>query len=95
MSFIGLVFLFSFKAHAEYRVFELVIKNTQTQTEKKVISNLDPEQYAKYYPVSLQESISYQNTWMCPGRTGDFKPYCNNPRNPAGDKTSLTPLPPQ
>lgn len=88
-------FLFLLNAFAEYRVFELVISDPATQKTKTVVSNLDPEQYAKYYHVPLGWTISYQKTWMCKGRTGDFKPFCTDSRVPASEKTSLSPAPPQ
>jgi hypothetical protein len=65
---------------AEYRVFELVITNTQTQDVRTVLSTLDPIQYPRYYPVLATEVVSYTQTWRCYGRTGDFQPYCPNPK---------------
>lgn len=66
-------------AHAEYRAFELVIYNSTSGQERVVISNLDPRQYRKYFPVKLDEQITYRNTWMCRGNTSNFKPTCPAP----------------
>ncbi len=74
-----LLALFSLSASAEYRAFELVIANSTTGQERVVISNLDPRQYRKYYPVKLDESVTYRDTWMCRGNTSHFKPTCPKP----------------
>ena len=66
-------------AHAEYRAFELVIYNSTSGQERVVVSNLDPRQYRKYFPVKLDEEITYRNTWMCRGNTANFKPTCPAP----------------
>ncbi len=63
-------------AHAEYRVFHLII---YSDSEKQVLSNLDPEQYVRYYPILSGEKIKYIDTWICKGRTNG-KDYCPNPR---------------
>lgn len=73
------VLLFLSLALAEYRVFELVIRNTETQTEKVVISTLDPLQYTDYYPVLQNEVVLYRDTWMCYGSTA-YRQTCPNPR---------------
>jgi hypothetical protein len=67
-------------ALAEYRAYSLVITNIQTSSARLVISTLDDIQYPGYYPLRRYETISIQSTWMCWGRTGDFKPICPNPR---------------
>ncbi len=74
-----LFFLFLNLSFAEYRVFELVIRNTQDNSEKVVISTLDPLQYTDYYPVKSQEVVLYRETWMCYGSTANKK-TCPNPR---------------
>ncbi len=66
-------------AYGEYRVFELVITNTQTQQERVVISNLDPFQYPGYYDLRQDEAALYRDTWMCYGDTSYHKQYCPNP----------------
>lgn len=65
---------------AEYRVFNLVITNTQTNASRTVASTLDPHQYRLYNPVELGEVVSYAETWRCFGRTGDFQEFCPNPK---------------
>ena len=66
-------------AFSEYRAFELVIENQQTQQRRIVVSTLDPLQYPDYYPVSPNEIVMYQDTWMCYGNTSN-KNICPNPR---------------
>lgn len=71
------LFVFSSsQVRAEYRVFQLII---YSDSEKQVLSNLDPEQYIRYYPILKGEKIKYTTTWMCKGRTNG-KEYCPNPR---------------
>lgn len=73
------IFLLLNLSFAEYRVFELVIRNTEDNSEKIVVSTLDPIQYTDYYPVRPQEIVLYRETWMCYGATA-FKKTCPNPR---------------
>lgn len=77
-------FLFSLlasSAHAEYRVFVLKIsKRAPASDSRLVTSTLDPEQYRGYYPVALDEDITYIETWRCYGRTDNFKDFCPNPK---------------
>ncbi len=75
-------------AKAEYRVFLLKFSQPaaspgQPEVFRLLESNLDPEQYRRYYPVYPNEKISYIDTWRCYGRTGDFQSYCKSPRAPA------------
>jgi len=72
-------------AHAEYRMFNLKITNTQTKDYRLVDSTLDPLQYPGYYPVQKDEIVQYTATWRCFGNTGGGKPPCPNPRAPASD----------
>lgn len=65
-------------AHAEYRAFELVITNKVTGAERIVLAALDPDQYRGYHALDPNETISYRDTWMCKGNTGD-KPICPKP----------------
>lgn len=67
-------------AHAEYRVFELVITNPTTGQERTVRSNLTPAQYRIYYGVNAQETVMYTDTWKCFGNTS-HRPYCPNPKD--------------
>ena len=75
-------------AQAEYRVFLLKITQTATDSSQPPVfrlieSNLDPEQYSKYYPVYPNEKISYIDTWRCYGRTDSYQEFCKSPRAPA------------
>jgi hypothetical protein len=84
-------FLFSFlslftslQAEAEYRVFLLKISKPSTDptkpaVERTVQSTLDPQQYRDYYPIALDETVTYTETWRCTGRTDQFKDLCPNP----------------
>ncbi len=59
-------------------------------------SNLDPRQYVGYFPLKPNQSLDYIDTWMCPGRTDYFKPYCPTPaRNPAALPSLATPPAPE
>jgi hypothetical protein len=81
-------------SHAEYRVFLLHITNTQTQDVRLVESTLDPIQYPRYYPVQSYERVTYTETWRCYGRTGNFQPYCPNPKAaPAAESQSQSRAP--
>jgi hypothetical protein len=84
MIFIALAFLKL--AHAEYRVFELVISDPTTGQERTVRSNLTPAQYRAYYGVNAQETVMYTATWKCLGNTSR-KPFCPNPKD-QGDAAS-------
>ncbi len=83
-----LLFLFMapLSAPAEYRAFLLRIsKRDSPQDYRLVPSTLDPLQYPRYYPVQPDEVVTYDDTWKCRDRTGDFKPICPSPRAPAGE----------
>ena len=90
-----LLLLLSNSAHAEYRVFVLKIAKRAPASSAKasadksppvsqdyrlVQSSLDPEQYRGFYPVGLDEDITYIDTWRCYGRTDNFKDFCPNPK---------------
>jgi hypothetical protein len=75
-----IVFLFLSNAHAEYRVFELVIQNVEDKSERILTSSLDPLQYPGYYDVRPGEIVMYQATWMCWGDTSNSTKYCANPK---------------
>jgi hypothetical protein len=77
-----LLALATFRAHAEYRAFELVIVDSTTGQERVVLSTLDPNQYRGYYPVKPDEKITYRQTWRCRGNTSGFKPICPKPDLP-------------
>lgn len=72
-------FLFVNSAFADYRVFELVISNPQTKSERIVISSLDPFQYPGYYDLGAGEIVMYHDTWMCWGDSSYYKKYCEKP----------------
>ncbi|MES2769605.1 MAG: hypothetical protein V4596_10720 [Bdellovibrionota bacterium] len=72
-------FIFVNSAFAEYRVFELVIQNQETKSERIVISSLDPLQYPGYYDLGQGEIVMYRDTWMCWGDSSYHKKYCEKP----------------
>jgi hypothetical protein len=74
--------LFSTKAAAEYRAFELVISDPTSGQERVVLSTLDPIQYRYYYPVRPEESVTYSATWRCRGNTSG-QPICPKPEDKA------------
>jgi hypothetical protein len=74
-----LITTLTLQAHAEYRVFILLLENSKTATTRQIQTTLDPEQYITLYPLNEGENISYVDTWMCKGRTDFFKPHCDKP----------------
>lgn len=81
-----LALLFSAAASAEYRAFLLrIAKRANPQDHRLVVSTLDPLQYPTYYTVEPDEVVTYDDTWMCRGRTGDARPVCTSPRAPASE----------
>lgn len=68
-------------AFADYRVFELVITNQETKSERIVISSLDPLQYSGYYDLGAGEIVMYRDTWMCWGDSSYHKKYCEKPES--------------
>ncbi len=86
------IFLAPVLSHAEYRVFLLKIgKQGSEQGFRLVESTLDPEQYRSFYPVALDESISYIATWRCYGRTDGMRPHCPNPKGQIPSEASPAP----
>jgi hypothetical protein len=84
----GLFLCSAFQASAEVRVFLLrIAKKADPQDYRLVTSTLDPLQYPRYHIVHDDEVVTYDATWRCPGRTGDFKPLCPNPKAPPEDET--------
>ncbi len=82
--FLILILIWNPNAAAEYRAFELVIKNPTTGQERVVISTLDPRQYRHYYPMRYEEQVDYRATWKCKGNTSGHKPVCPNPKQGSG-----------
>ena len=73
-----LIVLFCSTAAAEYRVFKLQITNTKTKQVRTIQSTLDPVQYRGIYQPE-NSTITYVQTWRCPGRTDQFKEHCPAP----------------
>lgn len=71
---------FAHEARAEYRVFQLVITDTQSTTTRTVIDTLDDIQYRGYHPLRQFEAIAIQDSWMCWGGHGEGVKPCPNPR---------------
>ena len=75
--------LFASSVHAEYRAFELVITDPTSGQDRVAISTLDPNQYRRFYPIKLNEKITYRATWRCRGNTSGLKAICLKPDLPA------------
>ena len=78
-TFFVLLMLLASKAWAEYRTFELLIENTEKNTSRTVISNMDHLQYPRYYPLQKNETIQYVDSWMCWGNMAHGAPPCRKP----------------
>ncbi|WP_413557846.1 hypothetical protein [Bdellovibrio sp. HCB209] len=97
------IFLIPALAQAEYRVFLLKIAKRAPAAAaapaeadagpgfRLVESTLDPEQYRSFYPVALDEDISYIATWRCYGRTDGMRPHCPNPKGQIPSEESPAP----
>ncbi len=70
---------------AEYRAFNLIFKDQDSNIVRSLASNLDPDQYRAFYPVANDIVIQYVDTWMCFGRTNEM-PICANPKLSEADK---------
>lgn len=82
-------FLLAGSTQAEVRVFLLrIAKKSDPQDFRLIKSTLDPLQYGTYYPVSPDEVVTYDDTWRCKGRTGDFKDLCPSPREASAAESS-------
>lgn len=84
--------LLSSSVQAEYRVFRLVIKDSETKSQREILSTLDPFQYARFYTIKPTESLDYSDTWRCFEDTSN-KEYCPSPRarNTASETTEASP----
>jgi hypothetical protein len=84
------VLLLSVNGHAEYRAFELLIENTEKNTSRTVISNMDQLQYPSYYPLQKNETIQYVDSWMCQGNMSNGSPTCRKPGEAEPKSKSLS-----
>ena len=71
-------------AHAEYRVYQYVLKNKVINAQdapnsKIIISSLNPIAYKAYHGGGKILSIDLLRTWVCPGHTGMRRDYCASP----------------
>ncbi len=73
---------FSF-AHAEYRVYQYIIKDKVQKVSKSkpnlIVSTLDPTTYQAYNGGSNLVAVDLLRTWICPGNTGQLKETCESP----------------
>lgn len=76
---IALTILWTVSVEAEYRVFRLVIVDSETNAQRETLSTLDPFQYISFYPLKPTESLDYIDTWRCFEDTSN-KEYCPSPR---------------
>lgn len=91
MRAVFLAMLISAPCAAEYRAYQLIIRNVDSGTERTVLSTLDHLQYGEYFPVARNEVVEYGTSWRCRGRTGDFQKICADPRNPASSPPASNP----
>lgn len=82
------IFLLPLMALAEYRVFQLQLRNPANEVTKEFQSTLDPLQYPTYHPVPQGFFLTYSDTWMCKGRTNE-KELCPNPKTLAPSEDSI------
>ena len=75
-----LALIMSASCFAEYRAFQLLITNAETQSTRTVISTLDHIQYPQYYPLEPNETAAIQETWMCYHNGSHFQDICPNPQ---------------
>lgn len=88
------LFLCGLPAQAEFRVFRLKVVNSETGTEREVVSRLDELQYAGYFPIKRSESVSIEQTWMCYERNdyaGTLCPAPDQAAAPALDRNPASP----
>jgi hypothetical protein len=79
-----LIFILSLSAHAEYRVYQYIVKNKITTSKDQpnshvVISTLDSVSYIAYHGGRSSIELDLLRTWMCAGDTSYRKEICNSP----------------
>lgn len=96
---VALSLLTSQLAQASYRVYELDIvhfdAHGQRERIERIVTNLDPLQYAAFQGGDGRMKVRLLDTWFCPGDTAG-RLYCARPktRQPASfDHDKRTPLP--
>lgn len=67
----------------------LLLSNSKKASARQIQTTLDPEQYKTLYPLNEGETLTYVDTWMCKGRTDDFRPHCDKPVKAAPAAASL------
>lgn len=84
-----LLLLTSLTAHAEYRVYQYVVKSRlkAPHAEKGyvVTSTLDPVSYIAYHGGQDSIKVDLLRTWMCMGYTGQGQAICPAPGEVAGE----------
>ena len=79
-----ILFSLSLQAHAEYRVYQYIVKNKIKSSDKDKasslqISTLNPVAYTAYNGGRSIIDVDLLRTWVCPGRTANFKKLCPSP----------------
>lgn len=78
------ILLSSFKALAEYRVYQYIVKSNDpfavaTKAESQYLtSTLNPQMFKSYHGGS-RISVDLLRTWICPGYTGRGQKTCDHP----------------
>lgn len=81
-----LFFLFSFRAQAEYRVYQYYVTSLYKSslglspvTTYLETSTLDPTSYLFYHGGEESIRVDLLRSWICKGYTGERTPPCQSP----------------
>lgn len=71
-------------AQAEYRVYQYIVTNKiqsvlDAPLSSTQVSTLNPVSYIAYNGGNSLISVDLIRTWVCPGRTANFKELCQSP----------------
>ena len=88
-----IILAYCLPAAASYRVYQLKIEyyDAYGKLEKTdhVLSILDRLQYEHYYSGYRWSRVTMDDTWYCPGDTGNHREYCPRPKEPVRGPASL------
>lgn len=89
-----ILFLSSSLSFAAYRVYELKVEHYDNighlERTEKVLTNLDPLQYAAFLGGDGRMKVRMQDTWYCPGDTSR-RAYCAKPKVKSRMPASMQP----
>lgn len=82
-AYFAMLVLLSQVSYAAYRVYEIKVEHYDTyghiERTEKVLTTLDPLQYAAFQGGDGRMKVRMQDTWYCPGDTSRRK-YCAKPK---------------